>query len=202
MDSRFNQSMDQATGHKTKEMLCVPIIDTEGTALGAIQIVNSHTGRSFTKQDEDLLRSFRGYIQITIMNQKQHLVGLANLMEMDAGNIDLAFLSDRVVQLTRADRGTIFIKEENQDGSVDLTFIVDSASGKKELRMPYTSKSIAGTAMIYNEVINIPDWWQPRLIACLSLIVPVCPVTKMSDSTPQWTRRLASAQSRCSACPS
>lgn len=80
-------------------MLCVPVLSSEGEPIGAIQVVNSHTGKPFTQADIELLTAFRGFIQITIMNRQSQLQkGIREVMDVDAGKIDLAFLSDRVVQ--------------------------------------------------------------------------------------------------------
>ena len=139
-------------------MLCVPVTDDQGRAIGAIQVVNSHTGQTFTQQDIDLLTAFRSYVQITVLNRQQYLMGLTGILDVDASNIDLAFLGDRVVELVKAERGTIFILDENEDGTRFLYFIIDTPNGKKEMTIPYGAKSMAGASMIYNEIINIEDW--------------------------------------------
>lgn len=54
-------------------------------------------------------------------------------------------------------RGTIFILQSNR-GKEELYFIIDTPAGKKEIRIPYSNKSMAGAAMMANEVINIEDW--------------------------------------------
>ena len=144
------------TGFRTKQMLCVPVMDSGGQAIGAIQVVNSHHGRTFTDQDVDLLGAFGGYVQITILNRQQHLSGLTKIMDVDAEMIDLTFLSDKVCELAKAQRGTIFILEEDEGGTNHLYFIVDGPNGsKKEQRIPYNPKSLAGSAMIYNQVTNL-----------------------------------------------
>ena len=81
-------------------------------------------------------------------------------MAADTGNINLGFLSDKVVKLSKAARGTIFVLDKIAE---ELFFVIDTPAGKKELRMPLTNKSMAGAAIINSELINIPDCYQdPR----------------------------------------
>ena len=67
--------------------------------------------------------------------------------------IDLGFLSDQVVALSYAERGAIFIVDHVERR---LYFMVDTPAGKQEIRIPLASTSIAGAAILNNELINIP----------------------------------------------
>ena len=76
-DDRFDPAMDKKTGFKTTQMLCVPVTASNGEPIGAIQIINTENGMSFTDADVDLLRVFRVYVQIAIMNKKGLMVSEA-----------------------------------------------------------------------------------------------------------------------------
>ena len=56
--------------------------------------------------DVELLQKFRGYVQVSIINKVRdasyHVRGLLEIMNKDADKIDLAFLSDKVVELSMA----------------------------------------------------------------------------------------------------
>ena len=80
-----------------------------------------------------------------------------NITSVDASEINLGFLSDRVVQLSKAQRGTIFVID---DVTRELFFVIDTPAGKVEMRMPLTANSMAGAAILNNELINIPDCYQ------------------------------------------
>jgi len=67
-DHRFNPSTDRATGFKTNQMLCVPLTNHEGKAIGAIQLINSRRGMSFDENDQKLLHAFAVYVQAAIEN--------------------------------------------------------------------------------------------------------------------------------------
>ena len=69
-DDRFDPSMDQKTGFHTRQMLCVPVAASTGDVIGAIQVINTANNMSFTDADVELLRVFRVYVQIAIMNKK------------------------------------------------------------------------------------------------------------------------------------
>ena len=54
-DSRFDQKMDMVAQHRTKSMLCVPILgfgSTTGKAIAVIQAMNKETKECFEKEDE------------------------------------------------------------------------------------------------------------------------------------------------------
>ena len=54
-DSRFDQKMDKVAQHRTKSMLCVPILgfgSTSGKAIAVIQAMNKETKECFEKEDE------------------------------------------------------------------------------------------------------------------------------------------------------
>ena len=90
-------------------------------------------------------------------NRVEQLEDLLNIMSVDASEINLGFLSDRVVALSKAARGTIFVID---DVTHELYFMINTPGGKLEIRMPLTAKSMAGAAILNNELINIPDCYQ------------------------------------------
>lgn len=56
-DPRFDPSVDQSTGYRTKSVLTIPVSDGEGNVLGAIQVINK-IGGHFSIDDEERLASF------------------------------------------------------------------------------------------------------------------------------------------------
>lgn len=64
LDERFNREGDQASGYRTKSMLCAPICSaqpdsdpasTEKRCTAVLQLVNKRNGESFTQEDEKLI---------------------------------------------------------------------------------------------------------------------------------------------------
>ena len=66
-DSRFNQEIDQKTGYKTNNMLCMPIENYQKKVIGVIQVINKHSGH-FSSFDEELLGAFNGIAAAALEN--------------------------------------------------------------------------------------------------------------------------------------
>lgn len=68
-DPRFNQAFDKKTGFRTRNILCMPVINREGKAIGVTQVLNKKGG-AFSRQDERKLRAFSSQASIAIENAK------------------------------------------------------------------------------------------------------------------------------------
>ncbi len=66
-DLRFNPAFDKQTGFFTRSMLCIPVTNKEGKAIGVSQVLNKRGG-PFTKEDEARLSAFTSQISIGIEN--------------------------------------------------------------------------------------------------------------------------------------
>ena len=66
-DPRFNQQVDQETGYRTRNLLCVPIRNREDERLGVVQVINKAHG-AFNQEDERRLRVFAAQVAIAIEN--------------------------------------------------------------------------------------------------------------------------------------
>ena len=66
-DPRFNPSIDQITGYRTKSVICAPVINRKGKIIGITQAVNKKEG-VFDKEDEDLLLALSSQIAVAIEN--------------------------------------------------------------------------------------------------------------------------------------
>lgn len=67
-DERFNRTVDQLTGYRTKTILCMPIY-IRGSIIGVVQMVNKHFGR-FTKEDENAFETFAVYCGLALHHAK------------------------------------------------------------------------------------------------------------------------------------
>ena len=54
-DKQHYNDIDSKIGYKTKNLLCAPILSTDGIALGVVQAINKKNGSSFTISDEQQL---------------------------------------------------------------------------------------------------------------------------------------------------
>jgi adenylate cyclase len=66
-DDRFNQNVDKKTGYRTKSVLCMPIVNKLGKAIGVAQVLNKDGG-PFNAQDEKKLKAFCSQAAVAIEN--------------------------------------------------------------------------------------------------------------------------------------
>ena len=66
-DDRFNPEVDKKTGYRTRSILCMPVVNKEGKAIGVTQVLNKKGG-PFTRVDEKRLRAFSAQASIAIEN--------------------------------------------------------------------------------------------------------------------------------------
>ena len=69
IDSRFNLEVDQQSGFRTKNILCVPVINREGKCIGVLEALNNHSEK-FTREDGEFLSSISNYVAIAVENSK------------------------------------------------------------------------------------------------------------------------------------
>ncbi len=99
-DARFNVAIDRQTGFKTQSILCAPIVNKNGQALGVIQLLNKRGG-SFSAVDENRLHAFSAQVSIALENAQlfDDVLNLKNYNESI-----LESLSNGVVTLDAAER--------------------------------------------------------------------------------------------------
>jgi len=66
-DPRFDRTWDEATGYRTKSLVCVPIPDRDGMVIAVIQCLNKK-GRSFDEEDQALLSAIGRQCAVAIEN--------------------------------------------------------------------------------------------------------------------------------------
>ena len=81
-DRRFHRAYDEATGYRTRSVLCMPIREPRRRrTVGVVQILNKGRGY-FTVADESLLRSLIAQAAITIANSQLFLTLMRKNMEL------------------------------------------------------------------------------------------------------------------------
>jgi HD-GYP domain-containing protein (c-di-GMP phosphodiesterase class II) len=66
-DPRFDRSVDDRTGYRTRSMLCVPLISSTGETVGVIQVINKLQG-DFDEDDLSFLEAMAAPLAIAIEN--------------------------------------------------------------------------------------------------------------------------------------
>lgn len=57
-DRRFDRSVDERTGYRTRNMVATPLVGSDGRVLGVLQVINKKDGGPFTREDADYLLAF------------------------------------------------------------------------------------------------------------------------------------------------
>jgi adenylate cyclase len=68
-DARFNQSVDRATGFRTRCILAMPVLNKAGQPIGVVEVLNKRGGQ-FSLQDENRLRAFSAQAAICLENAR------------------------------------------------------------------------------------------------------------------------------------
>lgn len=69
-DPRFEQSVDQASGYKTRNLLCVPVRDGQGTLIGAFEVINKNDD-IFTDDDAEYLSQLGLQAAVALQNARE-----------------------------------------------------------------------------------------------------------------------------------
>ena len=69
-DDRFNQDVDKKTGYRTRNLLCVPLLDGDQSLIGAFEGINKNDG-SFDADDEDILTQLGIQAAIALRNTRE-----------------------------------------------------------------------------------------------------------------------------------
>ncbi|MFQ6672560.1 MAG: PP2C family protein-serine/threonine phosphatase, partial [Candidatus Tectimicrobiota bacterium] len=85
-DERFDRSYDEATGYRTRSILCVPLM-VHDELIGVSQLINKFDGGAFTEEDGELFRLLNAQVAIAIENARLH----AHRLKQERLEQDLAF---------------------------------------------------------------------------------------------------------------
>ena len=77
-DPRFFKGVDRKTGFRTRNILCIPLINRSKQCIGTLQVLNKQEG-NFTEQDLELFESASHYVTIALENARLY----ENLNELD-----------------------------------------------------------------------------------------------------------------------
>ncbi|MBM4161628.1 MAG: GAF domain-containing protein [Ignavibacteria bacterium] len=76
-DPRFNPDVDKRTGYRTRNILCMPMKNRDGTIIGVFQLLNKREG-AFTADDEQFIDAFSTHASIAIDNARMAQEMVAN----------------------------------------------------------------------------------------------------------------------------
>ncbi len=93
----FNKEIDQQTGFKTRNILCVPMRNTEGTVIGVFQILNK-AGGNFSREDQLFISAMASSIGIVIENALLHEELKKQLAEVQNAYNDLYVTQNQMMK--------------------------------------------------------------------------------------------------------
>jgi len=99
-DARFDSGIDQQTGFRTRNLLCVPLLDARGECLGAIEVLNRQLG-AFTALDVETLQALGRHAMVTLDNvrERERLLRRQRLGGEEGGVTPLIGRSSAIVAL-------------------------------------------------------------------------------------------------------
>jgi adenylate cyclase len=117
-DLRFNPAFDRQTGYFTRSILCVPIFNKAGKAIGVTQVLNKRGG-PFTPEDESRLRAFTAQIASSLENAKlfadvQAMRNYNEAMLQSMSNGVVTFDGEGLVQTCNAAGARILRRDANE----------------------------------------------------------------------------------------
>jgi len=163
-DERFNRTIDQQTGFKTRNILCVPLRTLRGEVIGVAQLLNKVDGH-FSESDMGLLEAIISQSSVSLesfrtiesieRSRKQELEFLGVVSEISS-ELKLGPLLQKIMaaitRLLDAERSTLFINDEKSN---ELYTEVGQGLGATSIRLP-NHLGIAGTVFTSGQSVNIP----------------------------------------------
>ena len=164
-DSRFNRRVDNETGFRTRNLLCVPIRNKKKVVIGVTQALNKREGE-FDVEDQHLLESLSSQAAAALENarmferversQREEAV-LLDVVSLITSEILLDPLLEKILaaatQLLGADRGALFLYDPATN---ELWSRVAGGEVTSQIRFPAIA-GIAGECFTTGERININD---------------------------------------------
>ncbi len=163
-DSRFNRTIDEQTGFKTRNILCAPVRTVKNEVIGVIQVLNKKDDK-FTHEDLKLLEAMTTQASVALQSTqfvermrktREKELEFLDVVADVTSELELGTLLKKVMaEATRmlgADRSTLFMNDEKTN---ELFSRVAMGDGIGEIRLPNTA-GIAGAVFASGQTINIP----------------------------------------------
>jgi len=164
-DERFNRTVDEATGYRTKTIVAAPVRTVKGEVIGVIQILNKNHDQPFSLEDLELLEAMTTQAAVALQSrqyvermqktreQEMHFLDLVSdvTSELELGTLLQRVMSEATRMLS-ADRSTLFMNDEKTNELFSRVAMGDSVG---EIRLP-NHLGIAGTVFSTGDTVNIP----------------------------------------------
>ena len=159
-DRRFHPEIDRRTGFRTRDVLCVPLRNRDGQAIGVTQVLNKRAG-AFAEADLKLAEAInrhaasaleQAFLVERLEQAQREEIELLTIAEAISTELHIDVLFTRIMaaatQLLNAERSTLFLYDAATD---ELWSQVAEGTGQTEIRIP-AHAGIAGAAFAGGEV--------------------------------------------------
>ncbi len=167
-DARFNKTIDEQTGFRTRSILCAPIKTVKGDIIGVVQALNKKAGRKhvlFDHEDLDFLQDIATQAAVALQStefvermqkkrsQEMEFLDVVSDVTSEINlNALLAKVMGEATRMLNAERSTLFLNDEKSN---ELWSMVGAGLDATEIRFP-NHLGIAGTVFTQAQSINIP----------------------------------------------
>jgi len=163
-DDRFNRTVDEQTGFRTRNILCAPVRTVKGDIIGVIQVLNKKKGE-FTEEDLNLLEAMTTQASVALQStqfvekmkksreQEMEFLDIVTdvTSELELGSLLTKVMSE-ATRMLNADRGTLFLNDEKTNELFSRVAMGDTLG---EIRLP-NHLGIAGAVFTSSRSVNIP----------------------------------------------
>lgn len=170
----FNRSADEASGYRTKQVLCVPVL-YKGSVVGVLQSINKLGSEKFDFMDveslSDVARSLGPLMHQAVeldrrdrkLRRQEHLNRLVNAIHAakDINQI-LISLTLEMAGLFDAERVTVYAVDAETGELFSRAKLGDDI---REYRVPINSSSIAGYVAMSRTSVSITDVYDEKELA-------------------------------------
>ena len=120
-DPRFNQEVDRKSGYRTRNLICVPLRDAQGTVVGAFEGINQNENCPFSQDDTECLTQLGTQAAVALKNlQERNLLHRSNSqlaeqitkgVSIVGESMSIAALRDTVKRLASTDLPVLVLGE-------------------------------------------------------------------------------------------
>jgi len=163
-DERFDSTVDEQTGFKTKSICCAPVKTVNDDIIGVVQCLNSKQG-GFTVEDLELLEAMTTQAAVALQSaqfvermtkSREREMEFLDMITDITSELELGALLQRVMEeatrMLNADRSTLFLNNEKSGELFSRVAMGDSVG---EIRLP-NHVGIAGNVFTTGKSVNIP----------------------------------------------
>jgi Nif-specific regulatory protein len=81
-ESEWNSRVDTASGFRTRNLLCVPLVDSAGVLMGALEVLNKNTGH-YSGHDVETLQALAAQTSVALRNVREREGLLRNNAQLE-----------------------------------------------------------------------------------------------------------------------